>query len=246
MKNILVIGANSGIGFACSRLWAMQGNQLFLVGRNAEQLEQAAADARARGASAVHTFSMDAADQSAYPRLLEAVLGIWQHIDIALISYGTLPDQHACEQDVALAVQEFNQNASSTIGLLTALAIHFERQGGGTLAVVSSVAGERGRPSNYLYGSAKAAISTFCEGLRARLFKVGVHVMTIKPGLVDTPMIEGLAVPAILVVRPKVVAKDILKGIEQRANVVYTPKFWALIMWGIRAVPQAVFKRLSL
>lgn len=246
MKRVLVVGATSGIGFACSRLWAMQGCRLFLVGRTAAHLDLAAHDARVRGAASVDTFLMDATDASAYDSLIQAVVRAFGQMDVALVSYGTWPDQKACEQNVGLAMQSFALNADTTIGLLTALGAHFERQGCGTLAVVSSVAGDRGRPSNYLYGSAKAAVSSFCEGLRARLFKSGVHVMTVKPGLVDTPMLAERAVPAILVVRPKVVAKDILSGIERRANVVYSPSFWAWVMWGVRMLPQWLFKRLSL
>ena len=167
-------------------------------------------------------------------------------IDIALIAHGTLPDQKACEQNVEVALAEFANNGTSVIALLTLLANQFETQRCGSLAVISSVAGDRGRPSNYLYGTAKAAVSTFCEGLRARLFKVGVHLVTIKPGFVDTPMTKGLPLPGPLVAKPEQVAERIVKGIENKANTLYTPGFWALIMFIIRCVPQFVFKRLNL
>ena len=112
--------------------------------------------------------------------------------------------------------------------------------------MITSVAGDRGRPSNYLYGSAKAAVSTFCEGLRARLFKSGVHVMDIRPGFVDTPMTEALDLPRMLVAAPETVARRIVRGVERRRDVLYVPAFWALIMTVIRTIPRPLFKRLSL
>lgn len=246
MKRVLIIGATSAIAMACARLWAEQGSEFFLVARNDEKLEQTAADLRARGAKAVTLHSMDAIDIAAHPAMLEHCMSALRQVDIALIAHGTLPDQKACEQDVGLALRELANNGTSVIALLTLLARHFEVQRCGTLAVISSVAGDRGRPSNYLYGTAKAAVSTFCDGLRARLFKVGVHVMTIKPGFVDTPMTRGLPLPPALVAKPEQVARSIVKGVERRAATLYTPGFWALIMLIIRCIPHPIFKRLSL
>ena len=246
MKRVLIIGATSAIAASCARLWAGEGSEFFLVARNAEKLEQTAADLRGRGAKAVHLHVMDALDYPAHPGMLDNCLGALKQIDIALIAHGTLPDQQACERDVSIALREFNNNATSVIALLTLLAQQFEQQRCGTLAVISSVAGDRGRPSNYLYGTAKAAVSTFCEGLRARMFKVGVNVVTIKPGFVDTPMTQGLPLPGALVAKPAQVAKRIVEGITAKTATLYTPGFWGLIMWIIRAIPQPVFKRLKL
>jgi len=246
MKNVLIIGATSTIAIACARLWAEQGANLFLVGRNQEKLQQAAADLEVRGAQSVTTYIMDATIFSAHGHMLETCLAKLSQIDVALIAHGTLPDQKMCEQSVEVALEEFTNNGSSVIALLTALANHFELQRCGTIAVISSVAGDRGRQSNYLYGTAKAAVSTFCEGLRARLFKVGVHVMTIKPGFVDTPMTKGLPLPTRLVASPEQVAERIIKGTEKKVDTLYTPSFWALIMLIIRTVPSFIFKRLSL
>ncbi|MDI1302840.1 MAG: SDR family oxidoreductase [bacterium] len=246
MKKVLIIGATSAIAAACARLWAEQGAEFFLVGRNREKLEQTAADLTARGAKAVTRHCMDATDFAVHPAMLDSCLSAMQQIDIALIAHGTLPDQKACEQDAGVALQEFANNGTSVIALLTLLANQFEIQRCGTLAVISSVAGDRGRPSNYLYGTAKAAVSTFCEGLRARLFKAGVHVITIKPGFVDTPMTQGLPLPAALLATPEQVARRIVKGIERKTDTLYTPGFWALIMLIIRSIPQPVFKRLNL
>lgn len=246
MKRILIIGATSAIATACARLWAEQGAEFFLVARSNEKLEQTAADLKARGAKAVTLHIMDATDFAAHSVMLESCLASLQQIDIGLIAHGTLPDQKVCEQNVEVALQEFANNGTSVIALLTRLANQLEAQQYGTLAVISSVAGDRGRPSNYLYGTAKAAVSTFCEGLRARLFKVGVHVITIKPGFVDTPMTQGLPLPSALLAKPEQVAIRILAGIERKTANLYTPGFWALIMLVIRSIPQPIFKRLNL
>ena len=167
-------------------------------------------------------------------------------LDAALIAHGTLPDQAACERDPALALREIMTNGSSVIALLSLLANRFEQQRAGSLAVITSVAGDRGRPSNYVYGSAKAAVSVFCEGLRARLFKSGVSLTDIRPGFVATAMTRGLPLPAPLVASPESVARRIVAGIDRRKDVLYTPAFWALIMLVIRTIPGFVFKRLKL
>lgn len=246
MKKILIIGANSAIATACARRWASQGSAFFLVARNGEKLEQTAADLRARGATAVAVHCMDATDIASHPAMLARCVDTLQEIDVALIAHGTLPDQKACERDADLALAELANNGTSVIALLTGLANRFESQRHGTLAVISSVAGDRGRPSNYVYGAAKAAVSTFTEGLRARLFKAGVHVMDIRPGFVATPMTQGLALPTALVAQPEQVAARIVTGVERGVGTLYVPGFWALIMLVIRSIPQPIFKRLSL
>ncbi|MFJ3485193.1 SDR family oxidoreductase [Pseudomonas sp. NPDC090202] len=246
MKRVLIIGATSAIATACARLWASEGSDFFLVARNVDKLQQTAADLRARGAQNITLHEMDATDIEAHPLMLGRCLTALGQIDIALIAHGTLPDQKACEQDVGLAMREFANNGTSVIALLTTLATQFETQRCGSLAIISSVAADRGRPSNYLYGSAKAAVSTYCEGLQARLFKIGVHVTTIKPGFVDTPMTQGLSLPAALLAQPAQVAQRIVKGIANRVPTLYAPGFWGLIMLIIRSIPQPLFKRLNL
>ncbi|HEX6590869.1 MAG TPA: SDR family oxidoreductase [Moraxellaceae bacterium] len=245
MKNILIIGATSAIATACARRWAETPAHFFLVARDAEKLEQVAADLRARHAVCdVFTLDMNAYEQHA--AMLDACQQALGRIDIALVAHGTLPDQVACEQDVGLAIREFSSNGLSVIAVLTPLAERMAAQGKGNIAVISSVAGDRGRPSNYLYGSAKAAVSAFCEGLRARLFKQGVHLMTIKPGFVDTPMTQGLPLPQALVASPDKVAADITRGLERGCNTLYTPFFWRYILLVIRHVPAFIFKKLKL
>jgi short-subunit dehydrogenase len=246
MKRILIVGATSAIATACARRWASEGATLFLVGRQAERLDQIAADLVARGAKAATIHVLDMNDFDAHQSMLDACVQSLGGIDVALIAHGTLSDQRACEQDVKVALRELSTNGLSVIALLTPLANLMEVAKSGAIAVISSVAGDRGRPSNYVYGTAKAAVTTFCEGLRARLFKSGVHLLTIKPGFVDTPMTAGTPLPGPLVATPERVAADIVRAVERRKNSIYTPWFWSGIMLIIRLVPQFLFKRASL
>ena len=246
MKRILLIGATSAIASACARLWVAQGARFFLVARDAEKLQALAADLGVRGAESVGTFAMNAEDTSKHGEMLDSALQRLGQVDIALIAHGTLPDQRACEADANLTLREFAINGTSVIALLTVLATQLEQQRSGALAVITSVAGDRGRPSNYVYGSAKAAVSVFCEGLRARLFKAGVSLTDIRPGFVATPMTEGLPLPALLVAQPEQVARRIVAGIDRRVDVLYAPGLWRWIMLIIRHIPGNVFKRLKL
>ncbi len=246
MKNVLIVGGSSAIATACARRWAAEGANLFLTGRHEVRLEAVAQDLRVRGAGTVATHILDINDHLQHPAMLDAYRASFERIDIVLIAHGSLPDQAHCERDVGAALRELSTNAISTIALLTLLASVFESQKSGTIAVISSVAGDRGRPSNYVYGAAKAAVATFCEGLRARLFKSGVNVLTIKPGFVDTPMTAGLSLPGALVASPERVATDIVRAIGRGKDALYTPWFWSGIMLIIRSLPEFVFKRVSL
>jgi short-subunit dehydrogenase len=239
---ILIIGATSAIASACARKWAAQKAQFFLVGRNAEKLKQLSDDLGARGAEGVQSYVLDLNYYSGHQEMLNTC----GSVDIALIAHGSLPDQKACEQDPELALREFSSNATSVISLLILIANRMEAQGSGTIAVISSVAGDRGRPSNYLYGAAKATVTTFCEGLRAKLHEAGVHVLTIKPGLVDTPMTQGLQMPKALVATPEKVANDIIFAIHRKKNAIYTPKFWQPIMWIVKSIPNFIFKKMKI
>ena len=245
MKKILILGATSAIAMACARRWVGQEAAFFLVGRTAEKLSQVANDLIAHG-STVHTHVLDLNHFDKHTEMLEACYATLGQVDIAIVAHGTLPVQKACELDASLAAQEFTNNGLSVIALLSDLANRMEPQKHGCIAVISSVAGDRGRPSNYLYGSAKSAVSTFCSGLRARLFKAGVHVLTIKPGFVDTPMTQGLVLPKLLLATPDKVAQDIVRAVEKRRDTLYTPWFWRYIMLIIIHIPGVIFKRMGL
>lgn len=244
-QHIVIIGATSAIAEACARRWAEHPAHFFLVARNAARLDNIKSDLRARGANA-ESFALDANDLPGHTAMISAAQRVLGRIDIVLIAHGTLSDQKACENSADAAVAEIATNGTSTIALLTHFASVLESQRSGTLAVISSVAGERGRPSNYVYGAAKAMVTTFCEGLRARLFKVGVHVLVIKPGFVATPMTAGLKLPPLLTATPEAAAADIDAAIQRRRDVVFTRWFWRWIMLIIRMIPSAIFKKLSL
>lgn len=245
MQNILVFGATSGIAEAVSRRYAARGDQLFLVARDANKLQIVATDLAARGANNVQTFVMDANDTARLPAMLDAAWRVYPQIDVALVAHGTLSEQARCEIDIDYTVREFRTNGESVIACLTGLAQRFEAQGRGSIAVIGSVAGDRGRASNYLYGAAKAAIDTFASGLRVRMGRCGVHVLTIKPGFVDTPMTRSLPLPQALVVSADQVAGDIVNAIEKNRAVLYTPWFWRYIMLIIIHLPGFVFRRMK-
>lgn len=244
-QKILIVGATSGIAEALARRYAGQGAGLFLVARNNVRLQAISADLSARGASRVQTFTMDANESTLIPQMVDVAWKAFEVIDVALVAHGTLPEQQRTETDIPYAIDEFRTNATSVIACLAGLAGRFETQGKGVIAVIGSVAGDRGRASNYLYGAAKASVDTFASGLRARLFKHGVHVLTIKPGFVATPMTADLNLPERLTASPDSVARDIQRAITNRKDVLYTPWFWRWVMLIIRWLPAAVFKRMK-
>jgi short-subunit dehydrogenase len=244
--HIVIVGATSAIAQAVARRYAVEQAALFLAARDTDKLELVAADLKARGASAVHTFRMDATDYVQVDQMCEMAWRSLHHVDVALIAHGTLPDQKRAQADLDYGIREFRINGESAIACMSALGRRLQEQGRGVLAVIGSVAGDRGRGSNYLYGAAKAAVDAFASGLRARLLKAGVHVLTIKPGFVATPMTAGLNLPPRLTAQPDRVAGDIVRAIARRQDVLYTPGFWRVIMTIIRLVPSSIFKRSKL
>ncbi|HNJ77312.1 MAG TPA: SDR family oxidoreductase [Azospira sp.] len=244
-KRILIIGATSAIAEAAARQWAARGDALFLVGRKRQKLDDIAADLKVRGAANAGVFEMDATDAAMHPSMLEAAVTALGGLDVALIAHGTLPDQKACEASVAMTLAEIDNNGLSVVALCTLLGNHFEAQGSGSIAVISSVAGDRGRQSNYVYGAAKGMVTRYLQGLRNRLAKKNVQVLTIKPGFVDTPMTAAFSKGA-LWAQPGDVARGIVAAIDKGRDEVYLPGFWRLIMLVIRHIPEFVFKKLSL
>jgi decaprenylphospho-beta-D-erythro-pentofuranosid-2-ulose 2-reductase len=245
MTRVLVIGATSAIAEATGRLLAVRRASLYLVGRSAERLEAIAADLRVRGAASVAVDVMDANDIAAHEPMIARATEFLGALDTVLIAHGTLSDQHACEKSVGATLAEISTNGLSVVALLTVLANRFEAAGRGSLVVISSVAGDRGRASNYVYGGAKALVSTFLSGLRQRLRPAGVHVITIKPGFVDTPMTRAFR-KGVLWAQPGDVARGIMRAVDRGDAVVYLPGFWRLIMLVVRLIPERVFIRLSM
>ncbi len=245
MKRVLIFGATSAIARATARLFSERGDRLFLVARDDVKLEATAQDLRSRGAEAVGYAAADLADNARHEALVEEAVQALGGLDVVLIAYGTLPDQRALETSFKATHEALQVNFTSVVSLLTLLANRLEAQRSGTLAVISSVAGDRGRASNYVYGAAKGALSLFMQGLRNRLHSAGVHVLTIKPGFVDTPMTAGVK-KNFLFVKPEQIAVGIVAAIDNKREVVYLPFFWRWLMLVVRALPEPLFKRLEL
>lgn len=245
MKRILIIGATSAIASATSRIWASEGEQFYLVGRNESRLSTIRDELQELGANQVTIHVTDLTDLSQHKNVITSAFAAFETFDIALIAHGTLGDQAVAEVDFSLALEQLNINAISSMSLITYIAQHFELQRYGTIAAISSVAGDRGRQSNYIYGTAKGALNIFLEGLRHRLHKHNVNVLTIKPGLVDTPMTKDFQ-KGPLWAKDHRVAKDIVKGIRKGKDELYSPWFWKFIMLTITHLPRSIYKRTSL
>jgi short-subunit dehydrogenase len=244
-RKILVLGATSGIAEATCRIWAAQGASLFLVARNPAKLAAVAADLKVRGASYVDTAVADLDDTDKHAELLAHAVNSLTGMDVAYLAHGILGEQTEAEQDFNTAAQIIYTNFMAPVSLLTWLANFCVQRHAGTLAVISSVAGDRGRKSNYLYGSSKAGLSAFLGGLRNRVDREGVTVLNIKPGPTKTAMTAGM---------PKSekfadvdsVAESIVSAIDKRKDTLYAPFQWQPIMFIIRNIPERIFKKLNL
>ncbi len=243
-RRVLIVGATSAIAAETARAYAERGAILFLAGRNSARLAAVADDLRVRGAAAVETAVLDVSDRADHAGIVDRALASGG-LDVALLAHGVLPDQSACQADVETAVEALEVNFTATAALLTLLANRFEAQGHGSIAVITSVAGDRGRQSNYVYGAAKGAVAIFLQGLRHRLYRAGVAVVTLKPGFVDTPMTAGIPKNA-LFSSARRAGRAIHRAIEGRRMVAYVPWFWRPIMLLITAMPESIFKRLRL
>lgn len=247
-RRILVLGATSGIAEATIRLWASRGEHLFLVGRSPEKLAAVAADARVRGAGYIDTAVADLDQTAQHPELLAHAINSLGGLDVAYLAMGLLGDQGRAERSFAEATQILHTNFVAPASLLTWLASYCAQRHAGTLAVLSSVAGERGRKSNYVYGSSKAGLTAFVDGLRNRVDREGVRVLTIKPGPVKTAMTEGMKGQSRFADVNKVAA-TIVKAIDKGPkgpDVLYVPGIWRVIMTAIRLIPESRFKKMNL
>ena len=244
-RRILVLGATSGIAEACIRLWANRGDALYLVARNADRLAVVAADATTRGASHIGSAVANLDDTNAHAEVLAHAINSLGGLDVAFLALGVLGDQGDAEKNFAVADQILHTNFVAPVSLLTWLANYTAQRRAGTLAVLSSVAGERGRKSNYVYGSSKAGLTAFVDGLRNRIDRDGVKVMTIKPGPVKTSMTEHMKGNAKFA-DVEAVAASLVKAIDRGDDVFYVPGIWRVIMAVIRVIPERVFKKLNL
>jgi decaprenylphospho-beta-D-erythro-pentofuranosid-2-ulose 2-reductase len=238
---IVIVGATSAIAQATIRLWAGAGHSLILFGRNASELERIAADARVRGAVEVIVHAAEITSRS----YIESAVPQLPKIDQALVAHGSYTRTDRASTDTAHLVEELNVNFTSAALWTQLLANKMADAGGGTVAVISSVAGDRGRYANHVYGAAKAGLTAFCDGLRARMHERNVNVITVKPGPIDTPMTAHIEKKGLLWGTSEQVAADMLRAIAKRKEVVYSPWFWWAIMRIVRAIPERVAKKLK-
>lgn len=244
--HILLFGATSAIAQAWARVKAAQGAHFYLVGRDVAKLHAVQQDLLTRGAAAVQTHVADLAQPQDYEALLAAVYAQCPAIDIALFAQGSMPEQRALEKVVADVRPMFELNAMSYILPATLVAERMAQAGRGSVVLISSPAGDRGRQSNYFYGASKAAVSVFAGGLRNHVAKRGVQVLTVKPGFVDTPMTAAMDKSGPLWATTDRIAACIENGLQKKKDVIYAPWFWQVIMLVIRHIPEAIFKKLSL
>lgn len=245
VKKAMIVGATSGIAEAVIHEMAKNNYMITLVGRNSEKLQTLANHFKVIYQREFYYYVLDMNDMEKYQNCITEVTNKMQGLDVVFMAHGTLSDQKKCEHSVELTLQEFKTNLLSMIAFLTLVANYFEQQKSGVIAVISSCAGDRGRQSNYVYGAAKAGLSFFLQGLRNRLYKSNVHVLTIKPGFIDTPMTVNFK-KGLLWVKPDCIATQIVKAIENKKDIIYTPRFWWGIMLIIKSIPEKLFKRLSL
>lgn len=244
-ERVLIFGATSAIAQATARILAARGARFHLVARDPRKLEAVSADLAARGASAVSVASADLDDLARHRTLIDEAERSLGGIDAAIIAQGTLPNQPACQADFDRAGAQLRTNFIAPASLAAELANRFEVKGSGTIVAISSVAGDRGRASNYVYGAAKGALSIFLQGLRARLHDKGVRVITVKPGFVDTPMTASFT-KGMLWSPPERIAAGIVKAMERGTPEVYLPWFWRPIMFVLRHLPESIFVRLKI
>ena len=242
-RTVAILGSTSAIARAVAVAFGRQGYSVILAARDPEENETVAADVRARCGVEAHAVPLEAEDFESHAEFLEKCLDLaGDSLEGVVLCFGYMENQATAQSDFRVARRIVDVNYTATISLLERFAGYFEQRKSGFIAGVSSVAGDRGRQSNYIYGSSKAGMTTYLEGLRNRLYHAGVHVTTIKPGFVDTKMTFGL--PGLfLVASPEKAGQDILRAIRKRKNVAYVPWFWRYIMFIFQHVPEFIFKR---
>jgi len=242
-KTILILGAASDMARALAHRYAQAGWQVHLAARRAERLRADCSDLQLRYQATAQAWEFDA---TAY----EQHQAFWERLDpkpdLVICVFGLLGDQAQAEQHWPQAKAILEVNYLGAASILQVAANHMKAAGEGTIVGISSVAGDRGRGSNYFYGSAKAGFSAFLSGLRNGLRPHGVHVLTVKPGYARTAMTEGMSLPGPLTANPEQIAEDVFRAVEKKKNVLYTRWMWRYLMLLICAIPEPIFKRLKL
>jgi short-subunit dehydrogenase len=237
---VLILGGASDIGLAIARRFAKAGHAIQLAARRPHELEIEKEDIALRYGVEFTLHRLDALDTASHESF---VASLPELPEVAICAVGLLGDQRESEGNVAAAVAVMRTNYEGPAILLGVIANHFERRGSGTLVGISSVAGDRGRASNYVYGSAKAGFTAFLSGLRNRLAKKGVHVVTVKPGYVATRMTAGMDLPKALTAQPDEIAEVVYRAFQRKLDIVYANWKWSMIMMLIRMLPESVFKK---
>lgn len=247
IKRIAIIGATSAMAEHCARIWASELSiQLFLVGRNQLKLSHIAADLQVRNPRAeIHLFTTDFHDPAAIQRIADQICEKAK-LDIVLIAHGVLTEQATCQTDLKSCHHSLMTNAVSPVLFSEAFAGHLQKANHGSIAIIGSVAGDRGRKTNYIYGAGKGMLERYTEGLRHRLNGTLVHITLIKPGPTDTPMTAHLIHQTDKMASAEHVAQQIVQAISRKALVVYAPSKWRLIMAVIRSLPHFIFNRLDI
>ena len=243
MSYVLIVGAKSDIAKEVARVYAKNGYNLYLAARDVNELEELATDIQIRSAVKVELIEFDVTAYDThvtiYESLSERPLGV-------IVVSGYMNEQHIVEKDWGETLNTINVNYTGALSLLNIVANDFEKERRGFIVGVSSVAGDRGRKANYIYGSAKAGFSTYLSGLRNRLYESGVSVLTVKPGFVATKMTEHLDLPEKLTAQPSEVAEDIFNAQQKGKNILYTKWMWQYIMLIIKHIPEFMFKKMSI
>lgn len=244
MKKVIILGATSGIALEVQRQLAHRACELVLVARSPERLAEVQSDLQLRGAPRVLVYPSNLSDISQHAAVFAFASSTFPDFDTVLLAYGSMHDQKLAATSIEVLTEELQVDFVSAAAILTLFAADLERRRSGCIAAISSVAGDRGRRSNYVYGSAKGALALFLQGLRSRLYPAGVRVITIKPGPVRTPMTDQLP-NSTRFASPDRVARDIVRSLVRGSpDILYTPAIWRYIMLVVRLIPEAIFKRL--
>ncbi|HEY8934170.1 MAG TPA: SDR family oxidoreductase [Cyclobacteriaceae bacterium] len=242
-KNVLILGATSDMAAAFAKKFAQEGYSLTLAARNKEALQRTASDLSIRFQVDVNAIPFDALDFASHDQFYK---GLKTKPDIAICVFGLLGDQLSAQHDWSACLTILNSNYTGAVSILNIIANDFESRKEGVIVGISSVAGERGRQSNYLYGSAKAGFTAYLSGLRNRMTASGVHVMTVKPGFVKTKMLDSMKTPGPITASPDAVATAVYKAVLKRKDSIYVLWMWRWIMLIIKSIPEGIFKKLKL
>ncbi len=243
MPYVLILGAGSDVAVACAQEFASHKFDLYLAGRDRASLEARASDLQIRYAITARVVPFDALDFDSHPTIYGS---LDPKPEVTICVFGLLGDQMKAQENWSHARKIVDSNYTGAVSILNVIAADYEKSKRGTIVGISSVAGERGRQSNYIYGSAKAGFTAYLSGLRNRLAKTGVHVLTVKPGFINTKMTEGLKLPKPITAQPEQLGKAIYNAVKKRKNVIYVLPSWRLIMLIIRNIPEGIFKKLKL